>query len=54
MKTYAHLDIDDLRNELWDKVYEVDKHDKQDAEKINMLEDQIAGLEKTIRLPKLE
>jgi integrase len=48
MRIYAHLDTDDLKNELWDKVYQVHEFSNQDNEKIMQLEDQIKRLEKII------
>ncbi len=41
MKTYAHLDTDDLRNELNEKIYHIEELTKEDNKKIKELEEKM-------------
>jgi len=43
MKIYAHLDNDDLRQELNDKIYHIEAITKEDNEKIKKLEKALAS-----------
>ncbi len=44
MKIYAHLDNDDLRQELNEKVYHLEKITREETERIKELEEQILRL----------
>jgi integrase len=48
MRIYAHLDTDDLKEELYSKIYQVQELTKEDNEKIKELENRIKKLEETM------
>ncbi|MCF7910504.1 site-specific integrase [Candidatus Pacearchaeota archaeon] len=47
-KRYAHLDNDDVREEMLRKVYKIEEPDSQDNEKIKSLEKQIENIKKLL------
>ena len=49
MKTYAHLDTDDLKDELFEKVYTIENLSTHEKGKIDKLEIKIKELEKILR-----
>ncbi len=46
MKTYAHLDIEDLRDELYSKVYNIEELNPKEKEEIKELKKQILEMQK--------
>lgn len=50
MQIYAHLDTDDLRQELHSKIYQIEELTPKDNKKILQLENRIRKLEKTIHV----
>jgi len=52
MKIYAHLDNEDLRKELDEKIYKIEKLTKEDNQKIKKLEEELLKNKKNIKKMK--
>ncbi len=53
MKTYAHLDTDDLKDELYKKVYEIEELTSQEKDKMEKLSKELGLLKKQVSEEKV-